>query len=135
MKNYLNLRNGLLLIKQSLKYLLVGGLATSLNYFIFYILLNFAEINYLIASASGFIISVFAGYFFNKKWTFNDSNKDIILILKYFSMYGASLLLSLFLLKTFVSVFLFSPELANVFSIVVTTCVNFIGLKYLVFKK
>lgn len=135
MKDQLNVRNGWMLIKQSFRYLAVGGLATALNYFIFYVLLHFFDVNYLISSASGFIISVMAGYLFNKKWTFNDNNKDLLIVLKYFGMYGFSLLLSLFLLKISVEVFLFSPELGNIFSIVVTTCVNFMGLKYLVFKK
>jgi putative flippase GtrA len=122
--------------KQFSKFILVGLLSTTVNYLIFFIALHYFFINYLISSGIGFIAGVFAGFFLNKNWTFDSrfvQTKRIII--SYFLVYIFSLALSLVFLKITVGIFHASPEIANLLAICLTTCTNFIGTKFYVFKK
>ena len=89
-----------------------------------------------ISSGIGFVAGVFAGFFLNKNWTFDSrlvQTKRIII--SYFLVYIFSLALSLVFLKIAVGIFHISPEIANLLAICLTTCTNFIGTKFYVFKK
>jgi putative flippase GtrA len=122
------------LLKQIIRYLFVGGIATLMNYMIFIFLFKFCHTNYIIASATGYILSVVAGYFFNRKWTFNATEAKAETIVKYMSVYICSLLISMALLSIFVEWLLLPAEWANVLTISVTIFSNFLGLKFLVFR-
>jgi putative flippase GtrA len=120
---------------QFYKFIVVGVWSTIINYGIFYILLEFLNINYLISSAVGFISGVFAGYGFNRKWTFKvEKKKKYTEIIKYYTVYIVSLILSLLFLKIIVDAVGVDPRIANILAIGLTTCTNFIGIKIVVFK-
>ena len=53
-------------IKQFILYLIVGGLATIVEWAVFYLLDNIMAINYMIATAIAFIISTFANWLFGR---------------------------------------------------------------------
>jgi putative flippase GtrA len=120
--------------KQFLKFIVIGVFSTIINYACFYALMKFFSLNYLLASATGFIAGTLAGYGLNKSWTFGVSNSQDKYIFKYFLVYCISLILSVIVLKGLVSLLLMKPELANVIVIGMTTCTNFLGVKFLVFK-
>ena len=117
------------------KFIIVGISSTFINYLFFYILLEFLYIDYLVSSGAGFIVGVFSGYIFNRKWTFNiKKNITSLEIIKYFSIYIISLILSLIFLKFLVDNIGINIKIANIFSIGLTTCTNFLGLKLIVFN-
>lgn len=117
------------------KFIVVGVWSTIINYGVFYILLELLNINYLISSAIGFIAGVFAGYGFNRKWTFRvEKEGKPTEIIKYYTVYIVSLILSLLFLKIIVDVIGIDPKIANILAIGLTTCTNFIGIKIVVFK-
>jgi len=117
------------------KFIVVGIWSTIVNYGMFYTLLEFAEINYLISSVVGFICGVFAGYRLNRRWTFKiDKEKSHKEIIKYYTVYLFSLILSLLFLKFMVDIVGLDPRIANILAIGLTTCTNFLGIKILVFK-
>ncbi len=121
--------------QQFLRFIFIGVLSTIVNYAIFYLLYKFCSIGYILASALGFIVGVLAGYSLNKSWTFNIKKTETKYFYKYFLVYCLSLILSVIILKVLVSRFYFTPEVANIITIGVTTCTNFLGVKLLVFKK
>ena len=128
------LKNGISI--EFYKFIVVGIWSTIINYGVFYFLLDFFSVNYLIASAIGFMFGVFVGYRFNRKWTFKvEKQKNYIEVTKYYSVYIFSLMLSLFFLRVTVGVFDINPKIANILAIGVTTFTNFIGIKLVVFKK
>jgi len=120
--------------KQFKKFIVIGVLSTVVNYSIFYVLYKFFGINYIIASSVGFMVGVLAGYNFNKIWTFGIKEKSNIYLVKYWVVYITSLLLGLVLLEVLVSAAGIFPEIANVIVIAFTTCTNFCGTKFWVFK-
>jgi len=117
------------------RFIVVGVWSTIINYGIFYILLEFLSVNYLTSSAVGFISGVFAGYGFNRKWTFKvEKEKKNTEIIKYYTVYIVSLILSLLFLKIIVDVVGVDPRIANILAIGLTTFTNFVGIKMVVFK-
>ena len=121
--------------KQFLKFVVIGVLSTTVNYSIFYILYQSLSVYYMKASSMGFIVGVLAGYRLNKSWTFCIKEKTKDYIYKYFIVYFISLILGLGLLKFFVTVLGIVPKLATFLMIGFTTCTNFLGTKFLVFKR
>lgn len=124
-----------MITQQFLKFIVIGGVSTIINYIVFYALYEFGSINYVISSAAGFIIGVFVGYGFNKRWTFGVKERTKQYVYKYYVVYTISLLLGLGFLKLLVVVLGLVPQIANVLTIGLTTCTNFMGTKFWVFRK
>jgi len=91
--------------KQFTRFIIIGVFSTIINYGVFYSLHNFLDINYLISSATGFIAGVFAGFGFNKSWTFEAEEDSKAYVLKYYVVYTVSLFLGLGFLKVLVDGF------------------------------
>ena len=124
------------MIKQQLvRFLVVGLICTIINYISFFILLNFMNINFLIASALGYLLGVLLGYSMNRVWTFQHQIKSLLEKLKYLITYLLSLFIGLFFLKILVINHGFKTEIANIYVILITTILNFLGAKYWVFKE
>ena len=119
--------------KQAILFLLVGGFSTIISYSTFLIFLRIFGMHYLIANVAGFISSIGFSYYCNQRWTFD--SKGSKRFTKYISFYLGSLVLGSILLRIFVEFFGLIPEIANLLAIAITTCVNFLGTKFLVFRK
>ena len=120
---------------QFLKFILIGIFSTIVNYSTFYALYEFLNLYYILSSALGFIVGVFAGYSFNKNWTFRVRDKSKAYVFKYYLVYIFSLFAGLAFLEFLVKVLSLDPRLANLMTIGLTTCTNFIGTKIWVFRK
>lgn len=119
---------------QFIRFAVVGGFCTLVNYVIFILLTSLLDVNYLIASATGFITGVFTGYYINKKWTFSKGDSTNTYIYKYFLVYLFSLVVNLLILEYLVES-LSTPKLfAQTIAIGTTMFTNFFGSKILVFK-
>ena len=117
------------------RFIIIGVFSSTINYLAFYFLYNFFSVFYILASGVGFVAGVFVGYGLNKNWTFQIKEKKKQYVLKYLIIYLVSLFLGLFFLNFLVQILDSSPELANALTIILTTCTNFIGTKFWVFKK
>jgi putative flippase GtrA len=99
---------------------IIGGLSTIINYGLFFTLYKYMSLHYLPSAAAGYVSGVLFSFAFNKRITFKSAGKTHHELLRYFMVYGVSLLLGLGLLRTLVS-FGINPLLANVFSIILST--------------
>lgn len=119
-----------------LRFCIVGIFSAFINYSVFLTLLTIFDVNYLLSSAVGFLSGVFGGFPFNRKWTFAD--KEAItksLAIKYLLVYIITLLTSLVILSLLVETLHLLPQYANLLILAYATLSNFLGLKFLVFKK
>jgi len=117
-----------------MRFLIVGGLSTVINYSIF-LLLYWFGLNYLSASAVGFLSGVFFGYILNKNWTYSVVGETAPgLAVRYVFVYLLSLFSGLGFIYVVVDLGGVSPLLGNVASILVTTFLNFIGTRFFVFR-
>lgn len=117
--------------KQFLMFCVVGGISTILNY-ISFVTLVFLNINYLLASAIGYLVGVFIGFGLNKRFTFFGSCQPKLLK-KYLMLYTFSLITGLLFLRVLVHLDI-NVYVANIFMIGLTTTLNFIGSKFYVFE-
>ncbi len=129
-KNWINQQH---LSKQISLFLLVGSFSTLISYTTFFVTLRLFGMHYLLANICGFITSISFNYYCNRRWTFDAQGSKHFL--RYFSFYLFSLALSSILLKFFVEYCGIIPEIAIIITIALVTCVNFFGVKFLVFKK
>ena len=117
------------------RFLIVGSLASIINllcfYFLFYKLNVFETLSYSIS----YIIGVFIGYIFNKRWSFNyknESNKAL------FSKYSLVYILNLFIgMGVFELVLILSnieELIIQAIVIIITAISNFLALKIYVFR-
>jgi len=82
------------------KFILVGGISTLLNYGVFLLLFSNFKINYLIASAVGYISGTLLGFSLNKYFTYKKINTRYQMeLIKYFIVYTISLFLGLGILN------------------------------------
>ena len=121
--------------EQFLKFIIFGVLSTFVNYSVFFVLYKFFSLHYSLAYIIGFIAGIFLAYTFNKKWTFRIKENTKKYILKYFFVYIVSMILGLFCLKFLVNYLGVIAEISNVIIIGMTTCTNFLGVKFWVFRK
>lgn len=124
-------------MKEIFKFLITGILSTFVNYFIFLFLFIAFSIEYVFASATGYICGIFFGFKLNANWTFkfNQNSGDISIFTKYFAVYLFNLVISLILLSYLVEIIKVIPEISNILCIIFTTISNYLLIKFIVFKK
>ena len=83
-----------LLELEFIRYVLVGGFATIIDWSLFYIFAIALEVYYQIALIISFSTAIMVHYIFNKIFTFRCKSKKII---KQFSLFLATAIISLFL--------------------------------------
>ncbi len=118
-------------------YLIVGGLATVVEWAAFWVFSNPFHIQYLLATALAFALSTFANWAFGRMLVFKDPG-DQSLLRELASIYLASivgLLLNLAIMYALVE-FLSVPEmLAKMAATVLVFAYNFLVRKLLIYKK
>lgn len=115
------------------RFLCVGVMSTIINYIIFYMLLQQLYVNYMLSSAIGFVSGILFGYILNKSWTYRTKKSNSEVFTKYICVYLFSLFLGLCCLR-FLVYWGVDCLIANTLIIIMTTCTNFIGTKFWVFK-
>jgi putative flippase GtrA len=120
---------------EMLRFLIVGGISTVVNYSAFLLLFKLLFLYYLLASCVGYLLGLLIGYPLNRIWTYRYHRKNSLKMKSiYLLVYISSLMISQAALFVSVS-FLEIPAIwANFFAISLSTCTNFIGTKKLVFR-
>lgn len=106
-------------IKQFISYLMVGGVATLVEWVFFWLFDGLLHIQYLVATVLAIVISTFSNWLFGRLWTFKDSEKGNILaeIGKVYLASVVGLLLNMLLMWIFVD----GIHLPNMLSKIIAT--------------
>lgn len=127
------------IVRQFIKFGMVGVLNFAISTGIYYIFIYFDKKLYLIGYVVGFIVSVLNAYYFNHKFVFktkmNSAKEHIKAILKTYASYGFTFLLSMFLLWFFVSICNISEKIVPFINLLITTPLNFLFNKFWSFRK
>ena len=122
-------------IQIPMKFLVVGSLSTILNYLVFatfFLVLNF---QYLTSFTIGFLSGVALGYILNRSWTFQISDSyPMRYFFHYTIVYITSLLIGLLCMRIAVEILSIHPLVSNIGVICITTCTNYSGIRFWVFK-
>ena len=125
------------LIKQILKFLVVGGISTIIDWIIYYVLYNYLNVDPLIANVLSFSISVIFNYITSIKWVFVvDEKKNKYQLFTEFMIFSIiGLLISEVLLWLFIDNLGMGKMISKIIATAVTTVFNFITRKLFLEKK
>ena len=93
-------------------------------------------LHYLIAYATGFLVSVCNAFFWNNKYVFKDKqeNNSARAFIKLVASYGVTFILSIGIMSIFVEVIHIPSTIAPLLKLIITIPLNFILNKVWVFK-
>ena len=120
--------------KQFIKFIIIGCKSTLINYF-FYLILYQTTYNILLASIFGYFAGNINSYIFGKKWVFKNAKiKNNFIFIKFLMVYlfGAYIFSSI---TNYLFMKGIDHRLAWLIGIIFCTLNNFLGSKYIVFKK
>lgn len=121
-------------IKQFSVYLIVGGLATIVEWAAFYLLGNLLNIHYLTATALAFVVSTFANWLFGKWMLFKKSQGIFKELLKVYITSIAGLLFNLGIMWLAVEVCCFHKMTSKIIATVIVFFWNFLIRKLVIYK-
>ena len=118
------------------RFLVVGLTSTALNYIVAMVLFYLLNIWITLSTIIGYLAGLSLGFYLNKTWTFEDTSKNNFkLILKYFFVYGISLFFAVLTVNFTIIIFNLPEDIAVIMSIIVSTILNYLGLRNWVFSE
>ncbi len=125
-------------IKQFIKFGIVGISNTLISYTV-YVVLVMINVNYLIASIMGFVISVLNSYYWNNKYVFKARDEEQrewwkALLKTFISYAGTGLLLSNILLVVWIESVGIPEIVAPIINLLITVPLNFFINKFWTFS-
>lgn len=121
-------------IKQLLLYLVVGGIATVVEWVCFYLFVNVGNINYLVSTALAFIVSTFANWLAGKLILFKESQNILAELIKIYATSVAGLLFNLVLMWLMVEQLSMPEMLSKIIATGIVFIWNFVIRKYVIYK-
>lgn len=119
---------------QFLRYIVVGGVSTIVDWIIFYSCIRWGNIGYISALVPAFTAGIAVSYAMSKMWVFNTNKYDQVSEFIYFIIIGIiGLFISFITMKFFIEILAVIPMLARIMTTVITLVWNFGARKYLLF--
>lgn len=123
------------IVKEIVKFGLVGILNTFVSLFIIFMLMNYFHVSYVLSNLCGYTVAVINSFIWNKLWTFygkgSIKNEFIIFMVIFVICYLAQLGLLIFLKE----VLTLSVDISQILAMIFYMVLNFIGQKYFAFNK
>ena len=123
------------IIKEFVKFAIVGISNTLIHLLILYLLVEFFSVYYIFASLIAFIVAVTNSFVLNTLWTFKKNIKHKV-TKKYSRFFIVSIIaaiFNLFFLYLFTEYFELWYMLSQLMSIIITLIINFVGNKFWTF--
>lgn len=83
-----------MLLARFTRFAFVGGVATTIQYLILFVLVQWAKTNPVLASSLGFLVSAFANYVLNYHFTFRSKTQHGSALFKFMAIAGMGLVLN-----------------------------------------
>ena len=116
------------------KFIIIGIIAVSIDAFVYYLLGNFEFFSYEISKRISFICGAAFAFFFNRSYVFQIKHKNISQILGFSILYFTSFLCNAFSHDIVLNE-LDIPSVAFIFATAISTTINYLGQKFIIFKK
>ena len=121
-------------IRQFVLYLIVGGIATIVEWVIFYILNKFGHVHYMGATALAFVVSTFANWLFGRLLLFQERENVWKELLKIYATSIIGLILNLLLMWLAVEIFTLPEMLSKMIATAIVFLWNFFIRKFVIYK-
>jgi len=118
------------------RYVIAGGTGALINFLIYFVMLQVFNVWYLLSSICSFTLSIFAGFYLQKYFTFRNSSKDYIYKQMYlfFSFSLINLLINVILLVFFVEILGINQLVAKVLTLGIIAIGSFFVYQNFVFS-
>lgn len=122
-------------IGEPMRYLFIGGTCAVLDLLFLYLMVNFLNVWYLIATTISFTMVSFLGYFGQKYFTFRNTERNHKKQLTlFFTVAGTGLLINAGFMFIFVSLLGIWYIIANIFTKFIVLAWNFLANKKITFR-
>lgn len=122
------------LIRQGLRFFLVGLINTAIGLGCIYVLLYFTKAGPFIANGIGYAIGLSVSFMLNRSWTFDHKGDFKQVFLRYLTVVAVAYLCNFAVVYHVIHYFQCNPYLAQPIGIVVYSGITFIGAKLFVFR-
>ena len=122
------------MIKQFIKFALIGVLNTGI-YYTLYLLLLWLGFHYIFAATVGTVAGMINSYVLNKIFTFRSTNKNISEKVKFLIVNAVQYLCSVLTIHICIAYFNISAELAGLVAVPIGMIIGFLGNKFWTFRK
>lgn len=116
------------------KFIIIGIIAVCIDAFVYYFLGNFEFFTYPISKKISFICGAAFAFFFNRSYVFQIKHKNIKQILGFSILYFISFFCNAFS-HDFVLYKIDIPAVSFIFATAVSTIINYLGQKFVIFRK
>ena len=127
------------MLNREIKLFLINGLIGVIIAYIIYMILMISSLNINFSSSISYFAAILYGYFANKKLTFkNLDNISLTNISKYIVLHLCTLVIFVYLnsyLVIFLEDYTYNLLIAFILPVNLTMILNFLGLRFWVFKK
>ena len=118
------------------RFILVGITTVEVDYLFYLFLINLNLISINFCKAIGFVMGTVYAYFLNKFFTFRSQVSYTKSIFKFIGLYLFSLLVNVFINELLLGIFnKFALQFSFIIATIFSATLNFLGMKYFVFKK
>lgn len=122
-------------VLQIVKFSFVGGINTLVSLIIYYGMVC-VGIDFMISTVVGYIGSSLIGYILNRFWVFQVKQTKLVnSLLKYYVVYGSSLMINIGCMYLWVNILSISEMWAPIITLFVTVPYNYIFSKVWIFSK
>ena len=125
------------MLKEALRYFVASAVALAVDAGTYIAMIRLADIHYLIAGPSGFMLGLVTVYILSVRWVFHQrrlaGRRSEFVIFALIGIFG--LLVNELVLYVGVAWLSLSPELAKLVSAGIVFCCNFLGRKLLLFTR
>lgn len=124
-------------IQKITRYMIAGGMGALINFLIYFILLKLFSVYYLLASIISFTLSLIAGFYFQKHFTFQDGSQNNIKkqMTYYYVFSSINLIINVILLSFFVEVMKMDQVLAKILTLAILAVWSFFIYQNYIFKQ
>jgi len=130
------LLNRLPLMKEFIKFCLVGLTNLAVDFFVYWLLTRFFNWYYLLAAVASFLVAVSWSFFLNKRWTFRHRGGNLSrLYVKFFLANAVSIIFNLGLLYILVDFFNLHDLLAKLSASAIVAGFNFSLNRFWTFRR
>lgn len=112
---------------QIFKFVVVGGIATLIDWVIYFVLFNYFHIFPLISNVISYSISVIYNFIMSVKWVFDTKDKSMKrLLFEFIILSLIGLIISEFIIWFFLEILSFNSIIAKILSTLIVMIINFI---------
>ncbi|WP_461812087.1 GtrA family protein [Faecalimonas sp.] len=122
-------------LREFIRYCLIGGCTTGINYFVYIGVLFFFQKKYLFANTIAWVFAVLFAFYANKHFVFQKTKKSEKEALSFFSMRLITLLIENVLLYVCIQQLQLHSLVSKLIVSVITILANYILCKYAIFTE